>query len=465
MVKNARTPSSAKREEIEAAEKNDAAAAAEASVEASNGGVEEPAVVEAPVNKKKKAAAEALKENGVNEDGAPDVSSSEKSDPKTEADGEKKEEAKKDEKKKTPKPVKKVVPTWASLSDSARTKMPKSMLQKPKIQDLVLSAFEACADSKGSVTAGSIRKFVLDENPDLNSIQIKKAVLKALERGLIKQVKGKGFTGSFKLESAKNVAKAEKKAEKSKEKKSKGKTVGPKLPPLENEFPGIFTWACNPKESSVALIRKYLVKHYPELNVEENPASLRKALEKGESRGQLKRVTGAGFSGTFALVDDAKKTGTKFEDALENAIIAMSEPKQVSASALRDYLSVYHSEYNTDNRPQVFKTAIERAVAKGWIKQITGKGFQGTFRLMHPYYPAPKELWGSWYEEKKEKDESKKEVKKSNKRKVEDDEDDISDDDEVVPKPKKRGPPTPRKTASASLKKVSKKPKVKKSRK
>ena len=115
--------------------------------------------------------------------------------------------------------------------------------------------------------------------------------------------------------------------------------MGSKLPPLENEFPGIFTWACNPKESSVALIRKYLVKHYPELNVEENPASLRKALEKGESRGQLKRVTGAGFSGTFALVDDAKKTGTKFEDALENAIIAMSEPKQVSATALRDYLS------------------------------------------------------------------------------------------------------------------------------
>ena len=211
MVENARTPSSARREEIEAAEKNDATAAAEASIEASNGGVEEPAVVEVPVNKKKKAAAEALNENVVNEDGAPDVTSSEKSEAKTEADGEKKEEAKKDENKKTPKPVKRVVPTWASLSDSARTKMPKSMLQKPKIQDLVLSAFEACADSKGSVTAGSIRKYVMEENPDFNSIQIKKAVLKAVDRGLIKQVKGKGFTGSFKLESAKNVAKAERK--------------------------------------------------------------------------------------------------------------------------------------------------------------------------------------------------------------------------------------------------------------
>ena len=55
--------------------------------------------------------------------------------------------------------------------------------------------------------------------------------------------------------------------------------------------------------------------------------------------GQLRRVTGQGFSGTFALVDEADKTGAKFEDALENAIIAMSEPKQVSVNSLRDYLS------------------------------------------------------------------------------------------------------------------------------
>ena len=134
-------------------------------------------------------------------------------------------------------------------------------------------------------------------------------------------------------------------------------------------------------------------------------------------------MTGQGFSGTFALVDEADKTGAKFEDALENAIIAMSEPKQVSVNSLRDYLSkdltfsgvgifkiyvagVYHPEYNTDQRPTVLKSALERSVAKGWLKQISGKGFAGTYRLMHPYYPSPRELWGNLFVEKKTKEET-----------------------------------------------------------
>ena len=37
--------------------------------------------------------------------------------------------------------------------------------------------------------------------------------------------------------------------------------------------------------------------------------------------------------------------------------------------------------------------------------KITGKGFTGTYRLMHPYFPAPKELWGEDFVEKKEKEE------------------------------------------------------------
>ena len=47
---------------------------------------------------------------------------------------------------------------------------------------------------------------------------------------------------------------------------------------------------------------------------------------------------GVGCSGTFALVDGADKTGTRFEDAIETAIIAMNEPKEISVRALQDYL-------------------------------------------------------------------------------------------------------------------------------
>ena len=93
-------------------------------------------------------------------------------------------------------------------------------------------------------------------------------------------------------------------------------------------------------------------------------------MELAEKNGQLERLTGKGFNGTFQLVDGANKTGAKFEDAFENACIAMNEPKDVSVSKLRDYLSVYHAEYNTDNKPKVLKTALDRAVDKGWITQV-----------------------------------------------------------------------------------------------
>ena len=96
----------------------------------------------------------------------------------------------------------------------------------------------------------------------------------------------------------------------------------------------------------------------------------RKALENAEKNGTLERLSGKGFSGTFQLVDGANKSGAKFEDAFENACIAMNEPKDVSVAKLRDYLSVYHAEYNTDNKPKVLKSALDRAVAKGWITQV-----------------------------------------------------------------------------------------------
>ena len=82
----------------------------------------------------------------------------------------------------------------------------------------------------------------------------------------------------------------------------------------------------------------------------------------------------------------------------------------------------YHPEYNTDNRPDRLKKALDRAMDKGWLSQvnfcsclllqapasfikspvpdqnspmtlspqISGKGFTGTFRLVHPYYPGPR---------------------------------------------------------------------------
>merc|ERR1739838_81041 len=162
-----------------------------------------------------------------------------KEDPVTE---EKKEDTGIEEKTpKTKKPVKKTVPEWATLWDNAKKALPKALMAKPKIQDNIISAIKASGDSKGVASAGAIKKYVMNDNPDLPKMVLKKGIMKALEKGLIKQEKGKG----------------------------KKETTTEK-PPLETVFPGVFTWATNPKECSANLIKKYIAKHYPDLDVEGN---------------------------------------------------------------------------------------------------------------------------------------------------------------------------------------------------
>jgi len=422
--------------------KSKAAAAAATLEEAPEAAAEAPAATETPAEPAAEAPAE-------------------KSEKKK--DEEKKEESAEDDKDKKKKKKKKVVPSWATLSDEARSKLAKAgSMQRPKMTDAIVEAIKMCADSKGAASASSIRNMIMTDHPDLPKMVLKKAMNKAVEKGMVTQVKGKGFTGSFKLGKGKP---AEKKAAEGK--KGAKKASGNAKQPLEELFPSVFTWACNPKEASVGFIKKYLVANYPDLDLGVEMKQYRKALEHAEKNGQLERLSGKGFSGTFQLVDGANKTGAKFEDAFENACIAMNEPKDVSVSKLRDYLSVYHAEYNTDNRPHVLKTALDRAVAKGWIIQISGKGFSGTYRLCHPYYPSPRELWGKDFVEPKEpraKAEAKAEPspkKKAVKRAAaasdsEEESDDEEEEEAYKPKKGKRGPPSPRKTAEASPKKKAK---------
>jgi len=426
--------------------KNKAAAAAATLEEAPEAAAEAPAAPETPAPAEPAAEAPA-----------------EKSEKK---DEEKKEESSDEDKDKKKKKKKKVVPTWATLSEEARSKLAKAgSIQKPKMTDAIVEAIKVCADSKGAASASSIRAMIMTDHPDLPKMVLKKAMIKAVDQGLVTQVKGKGFSGSFKLGKGKPAVK--KAAEGGK--KGAKKAGGSSKQPLEELFPAVFTWACNPKEASVGFIKKYLVANYPDLDLGVEMKHYRKALELAEKNGQLERLTGKGFNGTFQLVDGANKTGAKFEDAFENACIAMNEPKDVSVSKLRDYLSVYHAEYNTDNKPKVLKTALDRAVDKGWITQISGKGFSGTYRLCHPYYPSPRELWGKdFVEPKSPKEPRAAKAEPSPKKKAakraaaasdsEEESDDDDDEEEEAYKPKKgkRGPPSPRKTAEASPKKKAK---------
>merc|ERR1712037_501005 len=120
-----------------------------------------------------------------------------------------------------------------------------------------------------------------------------------------------------------------------------------------------------------------------------------------------------------------------------------------------------------DNRPTVLKSALERAVTKGWITQISGKGFSGTYRLCHPYYPSPRELWGKDFVEPKSPKEpraakseptpKKKAVKRAAAASDSEEESDDEEEEEAYkPRKGKRGAPSPRKTVEASPKKKAK---------
>jgi hypothetical protein len=77
------------------------------------------------------------------------------------------------------------------------------------------------------------------------------AVKRALHKQLIRQTKGVGFSGSFRLAPAGAGTKAP-------AKKGGGKTtakVGAPKGSLDDVLPLVFTWACNPKEASFGFIR------------------------------------------------------------------------------------------------------------------------------------------------------------------------------------------------------------------
>merc|ERR1719189_587351 len=259
----------------------------------------------------------------------------------------------------------------------------------------------------------------------------KSSLRRAIQKGLVKQIRN-----SYKVMPANTTIKTVKVKKILSKGRSKSVSVASKDGPLEELFPHIFTWVCEPKEASYGLIRKYIAKHYPKLSPD---APFKKAMANMVAKGQLDQITGKGASGTFALENGAKKTGTSYEDPIEDAIIASNEPKDASVTALRHYLAEFHTEYNVKDRPKVLKNALERAEDKGWLVRVTGKGFSGTFRLSYPYIPSPKDLWREAYVDPDQEKPAKK------KRKVQEDSSDEessseesesdseSEEEEVIP--------------------------------
>ncbi|XP_013864955.1 heterochromatin protein 1-binding protein 3 [Austrofundulus limnaeus] len=264
------------------------------------------------------------------------------------------------EKSKTKK-VKRTIPAWASVTASKNIPVTNYAGTQCRVDSVLIEAIMSSKDKAG-ISFQSLMKYILKKYPNMEldkkkKFLIKKAMKKHVEKGTVKQLKGKGLSGRFAIG---------KKPPPSKKGRQKQESLGDALPL-------IFTRLCEPKEASYTLIKKYLKQHFPNFNIENRPDVLKTALGKAVEKGHLEQVTGKGAQGTFQLKHsgkDAQLKGSTLEDAITVAIVAMNEPKTCSATSLRKYLI----DSNKDVKEHLVVANLKRTLTKckvlGWMKVI-----------------------------------------------------------------------------------------------
>lgn len=389
-------------------------------------------------------------ENGEKADGAAAEKEGEGKEKKELKDGYKYEKSK-------VKKVKRTIPAWASVTASKKVPVTNFAGTQNKVDNILIEAITSCNDRSG-VSYQSVMKYIVKKYPgmelDRKKFLIKKAMKKHLEKGTIKQLKGKGLSGTFTI--GKQTPLSKKAAQKQES--------------LGDALPLIITRLCEPKEASYNLIKKYLEQHFPSFNIENRPEVLKSALVRAVEKGQLEQITGKGARGTFQL----KRTGNKvllkggtLEDAITAAITAMNEPKTCSTTTLRRYLL----DTNKDRKEYQLVANLRRTLTKckvlGWMEQITGHGFNGTYQLSFPFYPSPTILYPDKFKEIPKKDAApptkrRRTVESSDEDEEESEEEEESEDEAPArkrkpqkrPPPKARRPPPTKKSSSASQSKA-----------
>lgn len=281
------------------------------------------------------------------------------------------------------KKVKRTIPAWASISANKKVPVTNYAGTQHKLDNILVEAISSF-NSRSGVSYQSLMKYIIKKYPsmefDKKKFLIKKAMKKQLGNGSIKQLKGKGLSGTFAIG---KVAPASKKLSQNTES-------------LGDALPLIITRLCEPKEASFGLIKKYLMQHFPALNIEKRPDILKAALGRAIEKGQVEQITGKGACGTFQLKRSGNQIqlkGSTLDDAIVAAITAMNEPKTCSTTILRKHLL----DANKDRKEHILVSSLRRTLTKckvlGWMEQITGHGFTGTYRLSFPFYPGPTVLY------------------------------------------------------------------------
>ncbi|KAK3512677.1 hypothetical protein QTP70_022631 [Hemibagrus guttatus] len=356
------------------------------------------------------------------------------------------------------KKVKRKIPAWATMSASKLACAPKSVsVSQPKVEEILLDAIQNCKERSGA-SIFTIMKYVTKKYSSMEmdkrtKSQYKRAMKKLVEKGLVKQLKGKGFSGSFTIGKLPTESNSKKKPSTSSFSGTKGGTLGEALPL-------IMTRLCEPKEASYILIKKYLEQHFPQLNVESRPDVLKNCLQRSVEKGFLEQITGKGASGTFQLKKSGNKVllgGGLLEDAIVAAITAMNEPKCCSITVLRKFLVENHQDKTAYFLVANLKRTLQRCKMMGWMEQITGHGLSGSYQLSYPFYPSPDMLFPEMMEKIKQKEKEKLKQQKrrrdeeSDEEEEEEDEEESeeeeeeSEDEEPAPRKRSQKRPAPRK--------------------
>ncbi|XP_020774278.1 heterochromatin protein 1-binding protein 3 isoform X2 [Boleophthalmus pectinirostris] len=359
------------------------------------------------------------------------------------------------------KKVKRTIPAWASIASNKKVPVTNYAGTQHKLDNILVEAITSF-NSRSGVSYQSLFKYIVKKYPsmdlDKKKFLIKKAMKKQLGNGAIKQLKGKGLSGTFAIGKVAQASKAPQNAES-----------------LGDALPLIITRLCEPKEASYTLIKKYLMQHFPALNVEKRPDILKAALVKAIEKGQMEQITGKGASGTFQLKrhgNQIQLKGSTLDDAIVAAITAMNEPKTCSTTILRKHLV----DANKDRKEHILVSSLRRTLTKckvlGWMEQITGHGFTGTYRLSFPYYPSPTVLYPDRFKELEKTPAPKRRKTRSDdesEEESEESEEEESEDEAPVrsrskrPPPKaRRPPPSKSRSAARSKSKGGKKSPVKK---
>ncbi|KAI4877675.1 hypothetical protein NFI96_021214 [Prochilodus magdalenae] len=404
--------------ESTSAEEQDAPTQAASEGQASDGG-EKPA----------DGATEGEKE-GEDGDKTADGEKSEKEGSDEQGKKKKKKNAKKEDKEgadEKGKKVKRKIPAWATMSASKLATAPKSVsLFQPKVEEILLDAIQNCKDRNGA-SIFTIMKYVMKKYSPMELDKrtkslYKRALKRLVDKGAVKQLKGKGFSGSFTIGKVPTNSTSKKPSASSGMKGTLGESL-----------PLIMTRLCEPKEASYILIKKYLEQHFPQLNVENRPDVLKNCLQRSVEKGYLEQITGKGASGTFQLKKSGNKVllgGGLLEDAIVAAITAMNEPKSCSISILRKFLLENYKDQNVYLLVANLKRTLQKCKMMGWMEQITGHGLSGSYQLCYPYYPSPAVLFPEMMEKFKQKEEKKLQNKKKNRFSEDSDEEDEDEDEE-----------------------------------